>query len=157
MNKRKEINNETKLEYEMKHPLLFPEEIAPKLKACFDRLYLSGFAEEHFHIDDEGYEDYRKYKISDDCYIDTIGKIIQYNIRTTQFNLGFQDIYINAMCNKLSNVNLPDEQKEKIKDIKETYYKNFIIEISNFNELYKRQIIIDKLDKIINYEKNKYL
>ena len=61
------------------------------------------------------------------------------------------------MCNKLSNVNLPDEQKEKIKDIKETYYKNFIIEISNFNELYKRQIIIDKLDKIINYEKNKYL
>lgn len=144
MSKKKE-NNETKLEYEMKQHLLFPEEIAPKLEECFCKLRLDDSARDSFFTDNK-----EENKISDDCYIDTIGKILQYNIRTTQYNLGFQDIYIRRMCDRLNHVNLSNEQKEKIKDIRETYYKYFIVLISDFNELYERQKIADELDKISN-------
>lgn len=153
MKKIKENNTETKLEYEMRHPLLFPEDIAPKLKKCFDRLYLSDTAKEYRLTGDERYEEYKGYEISDEYYIDTIGKILQYNIRTTWFNLEFQDIYINRMCNLLRKDNLSDEQKEKIKDISETYYKYFIVEIADFNELYERRKIIDRLDDITGIKK----
>ena len=154
MSKRK-INKveETRLEYEMRQRLLFPKEIIPKLDECMSILNSATKHDEFLH----DYNDYEYFKdkkyLSDDSFINIIGQMIKYNIRQTQFNLGFLDHYINIVCDELHVSSLSNEQKDKLKDIKETYSKHFIFKISDFNVLYERQKIVDKLEKISHYEK----
>ena len=142
----------TKIEYELRQHPGCPDEIIPKLEKCFStiRRVISSrhyeFIYDDEQIEREGLE--INVDIGIDNFINTCCQILKYNIRIFQLYSAEMNTSLDELCEYLSGKDLSSEQVDIINDLKETYYNNFIIKMSDFKTLYERQKIVENLERI---------